>query len=94
MNLALVDREGQILEYSLIVDRDSEIFDFERIHRFYWFKLMWTKTQGRHLPAAPDFLSNLGLDVTETKNLAPQHPDVVKRLTRLHKYWTQEVETQ
>lgn len=53
-----------------------------------------TKTQNRRLPAVQDFLSNLDLDVTETRNLAQQHPDVVKRLTRLHEQWAQEVENE
>ncbi len=33
------------------------------------------------------FLSNLALDVTETKNLAAQNPEIVQRLTKLHEEW-------
>jgi len=50
---------------------------------------------GTHrLPAAPDFLSDMSRDVTETENLADRHPDVVERLTRLHEQWVHEVELQ
>ena len=44
--------------------------------------------QGRQLPAAKDFLSDMSNDVTETKNLAAEHPDVVKRLSTLHEQWS------
>lgn len=53
-----------------------------------------TKDQGRDLPAAKTFLSDMTQDVTETKNLADQHPDKVERLTQLHRQWTEEVESQ
>jgi arylsulfatase A len=33
------------------------------------------------------FLSNLALDVSEKKNLAREHPDVVERLLKLHDQW-------
>jgi arylsulfatase A len=36
-------------------------------------------------------LSNLAEDVTETKSLAKQHPEIVKELTELHKKWAAEV---
>ncbi len=53
-------------------------------------------TKDRHLdlPGAKFFLSNMEVDVTETKNLAREHPDVVKRLTKLHDEWSAEVVTQ
>ncbi|MCA9268140.1 MAG: sulfatase-like hydrolase/transferase [Planctomycetales bacterium] len=38
------------------------------------------------------FLSNLAEDVTEMKNVAADHPDVVKRLTDLHTAWAKEVQ--
>jgi arylsulfatase A-like enzyme len=50
--------------------------------------------QGRKIPKVVDFLSNMAEDVTETKNLADRHPDIVKRLTALHKAWTQDVKQQ
>ncbi len=53
-----------------------------------------TLYQGQQLPAADDFLSDMRADVTETKNLAPDHPDVVARLTKLHQVWAREVENQ
>ena len=37
------------------------------------------------------FLSNMAEDVTETKNLAKKHPDVVERLTKLHEQWAKEI---
>ncbi len=49
---------------------------------------------GRILPKKPDekiFLSNMSEDISESKNLADQHPDVVRRLTKLHEKWLAEV---
>jgi arylsulfatase A len=37
------------------------------------------------------FLSNLARDVSETKNLASENPDIVQRLTRLHDEWVNEL---
>ena len=37
------------------------------------------------------FLSNMAKDPAERKNIAKAHPDVVKRLTQLHREWVQEV---
>lgn len=37
------------------------------------------------------FLSNLAEDVSERKNLAPSHPEIVERLTALHDAWVMEV---
>jgi arylsulfatase A len=37
------------------------------------------------------FLSNLDVDVTEMKNLAGEHPDIVARLSRLHDDWVEDV---
>ena len=51
-----------------------------------------TDYKGRRLPKADDFLSNMTEDVTETKNLAEAHPDIVKRLTGLHIQWLKEVD--
>ncbi len=53
-----------------------------------------TQDQGRRLPAAETFLSDMRQDVTETQNLAEQHPDVVERLTRLHAQWVKDVKEQ
>jgi len=50
-----------------------------------------TEYKGRKLPQADDFLSNMAEDVTETKNLAEVHPEIVERLTTLHKQWLEEV---
>jgi len=50
-----------------------------------------TDYKGRKLPKADDFLSNMTEDVTETKNLAGDHPEIVKRLTGLHEQWLKEV---
>ena len=53
-------------------------------------------TKDRHLdlPGAKMFLSNMDADVTETKNIADQHPDVVERLTGLYEAWSAEVGNQ
>ncbi len=53
-----------------------------------------TLYQGRRLPAAKNFLSDMRADVTETKNLAPHHPEIVKRLTLLHAQWAAKVKSQ
>ena len=53
-----------------------------------------TTRDGRKIPQVKDFLSNLADDVTETKNLAEAHPDIVQRLTQLHEEWAQQVEQQ
>jgi arylsulfatase A-like enzyme len=37
------------------------------------------------------FLSDLSVDVTETRNVAKDHPDVVARLTEAHEEWEKEV---
>lgn len=37
----------------------------------------------------PVFLSDLSVDVTETKNQAEQHPEIVERLKKLHEEWEQ-----
>jgi arylsulfatase A-like enzyme len=50
-----------------------------------------TDYKGRRIAQVPDFLSNLAEDVTETKNLADQHPQIVKELTRLHEQWAEDV---
>ena len=33
------------------------------------------------------FLVNLGEDVTEMRNVAADHPEIVERLTKLHEAW-------
>ncbi len=38
------------------------------------------------------FLSNLALDVSETRNIAAAHPEIVQRLTRSHEEWFAELE--
>jgi len=53
-----------------------------------------TEENGKKLPKVENFLSNLAQDVTETKNVADQHPDIVQRLTRLHNAWTKDVRQQ
>ncbi|HCO95337.1 MAG TPA: sulfatase [Phycisphaerales bacterium] len=46
-----------------------------------------TDYKGRKIPKAENFLSNMTGDVTETKNLAEAHPEVVRQLTNLHDKW-------
>ena len=50
-----------------------------------------TEENGRQIPKVENFLSNLAEDVTETKNVADQHPDIVRRLTGLHQAWAKDV---
>jgi len=50
-----------------------------------------TDYKGRKLPKVENFLSNIAEDVTETKNLAEAHPEIVERLTALHERWLKEV---
>ena len=45
-------------------------------------------------PITPDdklFLSNLGKDVSEMKNLASAQPEIVNRLTAMHQQWSRDV---
>jgi arylsulfatase A-like enzyme len=53
-----------------------------------------TDYKGRKIAKVKDFLSNMGKETTETKNLAESYPDVVKRLTKLHNEWGREVKKQ
>ncbi len=50
-----------------------------------------TEYKGRNIPHVENFLSNITKDVTETKNLAEEHPEIVKRLTSLHEQWLKDV---
>ena len=40
------------------------------------------------------FLSNMDVDVTEQKNIAAQHPDIVTELRKLHDLWAEDVKKQ
>ncbi len=40
------------------------------------------------------FLSNMEEDVSETRNLAADHPEIVTRLTRMHEVWAAQAEGQ
>ncbi len=53
-----------------------------------------SEQKGRKIPQVADFLSNMAEDVTETKNLAKDHPDIVARLTSLHQQWLKDVQRQ
>jgi len=59
------------------------------------WKLVWERPRrargAKQPPAATSFLSDMEADVTETKNLARDHPDVVKRLRTLHDQWVRQV---
>jgi hypothetical protein len=50
-----------------------------------------TDYKGRNIPKVETFLSNMSQDVTETKNIAGNHPDIVKKLTKLHDAWAENV---
>jgi arylsulfatase A-like enzyme len=50
-----------------------------------------TDHKGRKIPQVEDFLSNLAEDVTETKNLAETHAEVVRQLTNLHEQWLKQL---
>jgi arylsulfatase A-like enzyme len=52
-----------------------------------------TEYKGRKIPKVENFLSNIAEDVTETKNQAEAHPEMVKKLTSLHERWLKEVKT-
>jgi len=53
-----------------------------------------TTEDGRQIPKVENFLSNLAEDVSETHNLAAEHPEIVRRLTRLHEAWNRSVREQ
>ncbi|MDP6542420.1 MAG: sulfatase-like hydrolase/transferase [Phycisphaerae bacterium] len=58
---------------------------------------MWAVRQGKWKlvkDRSGMFLSDMNLDVTETKNLANKHPEIVTRLKQLHQKWSKEVEEQ
>lgn len=42
---------------------------------------------GKKIPRQKYFLTNMAKDVTETKNLAEKHPEIVKQLEALHQQW-------
>jgi len=50
-----------------------------------------TEHDGRSIPKVKDFLSDMTADITETKNIADKHPDIVRKLTQLHSEWKKEV---
>lgn len=55
---------------------------------------MWAVRQGKWKlvggKSAGLFLSDMNADVTETKNLAKKHPEVVTKLNQLHRKWRKE----
>ena len=53
-----------------------------------------TEYKGRNISKVENFLSNMTGDTTETKNLAEAHPEIVERLTGLHKEWIKNVSQQ
>jgi len=61
----------------------------------YWMKdNNWAVRKGRWKYVSQDeekLLSDMEKDVTETKNLAAEHPDIVRELTELHMKWVKEV---
>ena len=71
---------------------------------FHWqMGNMWAARRGdwklvaekqKKNPKLSLLLSNLSEDVTETKNLAEQHPEIVRELTELHQKWAREVQQQ
>jgi len=63
------------------------------VRRGDW-KLVATGSRNRGGAEAELFLSNMTEDVTETKNIAAKHPEIVKELIDLHKNWTVDVKQQ
>ena len=53
-----------------------------------------TEYKGKNIPKVEDFLSNIAQDVTETKNVAGEHLEIVARLTKLHEEWVRDVKQQ
>jgi arylsulfatase A-like enzyme len=51
-----------------------------------------TDYQGRKLPKAENFLSNIAQDATETNNIASSNPGIVRRLTNLHENWLSQIQ--
>lgn len=50
--------------------------------------------QGRNIKKEEIFLTDLSEDLSETQNVAEDHPDVVKRLRELHSRWVSQVTAQ
>ena len=53
-----------------------------------------TDYKGRKLPQVENFLSNMAEDVTETNNVADNHPETVQDLRKLHEEWARHVKEQ
>ncbi len=77
----------------------SALIDSEKVSSphdiFYWMKgKNWAVRKGPwkmvHHDGEP-FLSNMDVDVSETKNLADENSDIVEELTDLHQEWVEEV---
>mgnify|MGYP000225398850 CR=1 FL=1 len=61
------------------------------------WKLVVNGRDSDRLPLKGDdktFLSNMAADVTERKNIAKNHPDIVDRLTKRHVEWVEQVKQQ
>lgn len=63
------------------------------VRRGNW-KLVASASRNKSDAKAQLFLSNMAQDVTETDNIAAQHPEIVQELIDLHKDWTVEVKQQ
>ena len=50
-----------------------------------------TDYKGRKIPKVTNFLSNMSEGVTETENIAENHPEIVTKLTKLHDAWAIDV---
>ena len=77
----------------------SEIIDSENASSphdiLYWMKgKNWAVRKGQWklvYDSDESFLSNMQINVTETKNLASDNEDIVQELTDLHQEWVEEV---
>ncbi|MBN2474154.1 MAG: sulfatase-like hydrolase/transferase [Pirellulales bacterium] len=58
------------------------------------WKLVATTGRGEARARTELFLSNMAEDVTETTNIAGEHPEIVEALGDLHKNWVEEVKRQ
>lgn len=74
-----------------LLEDDAAVSPHEVVH--WQFFNDWAVREGKwklvHSKGGA-FLSNMALDVTETSNLAAEHPEIVERLTQLHEAWVEE----
>ncbi len=89
-DVPLPDRkiDGKSIKSIISSDKSKSLHDV-----MHWEFGNWAVREGKWklvMNSNKPFLSAMDTDVTETKNLAKDHPDVVARLKQLHQAWAKE----